>query len=90
MPENIFLKTEGYLILFKLKVLESSIHCIDTLVEFNLTPPLAEFPIKSVSNVIDVSDWKRLIAYFNEHILALRQDPDFESHVFVQIGRAHV
>lgn len=69
--------------MFELKAFDAMEKHADVLVEFRLNPLIGEVAVKSVPTLIAISDLQRLVAYFENHIADLKQNPDSESYTFV-------
>ncbi|MBW4612033.1 MAG: hypothetical protein KME21_01880 [Desmonostoc vinosum HA7617-LM4] len=77
------LVTEGYKIIFNLKSLETTKQYMDLIVKFQLDPNLAFVAVKSQPALISITDLKRLVTYFEEHIAQLQENPNRESYTFL-------
>ena len=85
MSRTCLLQTSGYRVLFELKDLETTTAYVDMVVEFQLDPCLGGSLVKSEPTFVAMSDLQRLLAYFDQHIAYLQQDPDSESDIFVPL-----
>jgi hypothetical protein len=85
MTARCTLETEGYRVVFHLQNLDASREYFDGSVELSLQPDLGELVIKSPPTFLGVSDLRRLVTYFEEHISRLQGDPDAEAPVFVPL-----
>ncbi|MCL1467721.1 hypothetical protein [Argonema galeatum] len=83
MIDKCLLETDGYLVLFDLKNLDSSQEYFDLIVDFQLDSRIFEFSIKSIPSFIAIKDLYRLVTYFEEHIANLQKDPNSESYTFI-------
>ena len=72
---------DGYEVLFNLE-LDTNEEYIDAVIELML-PHLSSVSVKSVPTFIAISDLQELIAYFEQHIAGLQQDPNYQSGTFV-------
>jgi hypothetical protein len=80
-----WLETEGYRVLFDFKTLSNQPNYLDLNLEFYLDFFGSQTIIKSSPSFIAISDLQRLINYFKEHIIHLRQDPETESYLFTPL-----
>ncbi len=78
------METNGYRISFNLKSVEGTeVDFVDSIVEFQLDPRIGELLVRSVPAFIHFKDLQRLVTYFEQHIAALKEDPNSESYTFV-------
>ncbi len=83
MSNQFLLKTDGYQVLFNLTHLEHTKDYLDAIFEFRLDPQLANVSVKSPQTFISIKDLQELIAYFENHITRLQNNPDSQSEPFV-------
>ena len=83
MISKCLLQTDGYHVVFNLQHLDTTKNYIDTIIEFILDPVISEISLKSIPTLIALSDWQELIAYFEQHIICLQQNPSYQSDPFV-------
>ena len=83
MVQKYVLETDGYWICFDLKGTQAAKESVEVVVELVLDRNLGDVAVKSIPTLMTVRDLHRLVAYFEEHIALLQQNPDSESYVFV-------
>ena len=85
MSSTCLLQTSGYRVLFELRGHDTTTAYGDMIVEFQLDPCLGGISVKSEPTFVSMSDLQRLLAYFEQHIAHLQQDPNSESDIFVPL-----
>ncbi|NEQ63979.1 MAG: hypothetical protein F6K21_00285 [Symploca sp. SIO2D2] len=86
MVSKCFLETDGYQIIFELNSIENNQELVNLVIELRLDPQLGEMLVRSVPSAITFPNLQRLVSYFEQHIAALRADPNYESPVFLTNG----
>ena len=88
MSHKALLETEGYLVMFEIKTIDTSEIDLDVVISFQLNSQISAISFCSDHNLIAKEDLQRLIVYFIQHIENLKQDPDTESFTFVPMDLA--
>ena len=83
MVQKYVLEADGYRICFDLKETQAAKESVDMIVKLVLDKNLGDVAVQSVPTLMTIRDLYRLVAYFEEHVARLRQNPDSESYVFV-------
>jgi len=86
MVSKCFLETDGYQIIFELNSIENSQELVNLVIELRLHPQLGKMLVRSVPSAIALQNLHRLVSYFEQHIAALKVDPNNESPVFLTRG----
>src|SRR5437588_11301888 len=79
------LETEGFRVVFNLRNPDAAREYVDGRIELSLQPGLSPLSIQSMPTFLGVTDFRQLVAYFEEHLRRLRDDPGAESTVFVPL-----
>jgi hypothetical protein len=80
---KIFLKTDGYHLIFEFSNKNIRDKTFDIRVDFNLNSDIKDISFRSVESFIYDSELQRLINYLTKHINCLKQNPNHESDVFL-------
>lgn len=84
MIEQITLETGGFHFSFDIDYAWTNQEYVGMVVTFQLLPPLQETAFHSARTSISIADLRRLILYFEQHMIALEErNGDAESDVFV-------
>ncbi len=86
MVNKCVLETDGYQIIFELSSIKNSQKLVNLVIELRLDPQLGEMSVRSVPSRIALQNLQRLLSYFEQHIIALKADPNNESPVFLTEG----
>ncbi len=85
MIDAITLNAEGYKLTFEMQELENTKEELDLAISVSLDPRLDTLMMKSVPMPIMMNDLQRMVAYLEQHIANLQENPDSESYTFVPL-----
>ena len=87
MKKKCVLETNGYRVFFHFRSVQTpEADYVESIVQFQIDSRLQELLVRSVPTLIHFKDLQRLVTYFEQHIAALKEDSNSESHTFVTYG----